>query len=199
MNEFLKVEYERCLDLLKYYDERHQSFVKFAAGLSSGVPTLLLAIFQLGNDANQYFWQFTALISAVTTIGLLSTFTVLVQLRLYFIYPARQVNALRKYFLQNEANDFSENQMYLDANFNAFKWTSSHTLLNGFVAMQVGVFAGLSAYALVVVRSISECRFALAVVTAVFAATCCFGLSAWYLYSKSKFHPDRSVHGKRAA
>lgn len=196
MNEFLKIEYERCLDLLKYYDERHQSFVKFAAGLSSGVPALLLAIFQLGHDANQYFWQFTALISAVTTIGLLSTFTVLVQLRLYFIYPARQVNALRKYFLQNVAYDFSDNQMYLETNFNAFKWTSSHTLLNGFVAMQVGAFAGLSAYALAVVKSITECRFALAVVVAILVATCCFGLTSWYLYSKSKFHPDRSVHGK---
>jgi hypothetical protein len=195
MNDFLKIEYERCLDLLKYYDDRHQSFVKLAAGLSSGIPSLLLAIFQLKHDDGQYFWQFTSLISAVTTIGLLSIFTVLIQLRLYFIYPARQVNALRKHFLEHNAGEFSNNQMYLDTGFNAFKWTSGHTLLNGFVALQIGAFAGLSAYAIEVVLSVDEYRFLFSMLVACFFAVCSFGLSACYLYSKSKFHPDRSIHG----
>jgi hypothetical protein len=197
MNEFIKLEYEQCMSLLKYYDERHQSFVKFAAGLSSGVPALLLAIFQLGHDANQYFWQFTALISLVTAIGLLSIFTVLVQLRLYFVYPVRQVNALRRYMLEHVASDFHENQMYLDTNFSAFKWSSAHTLLNAFVALQIGLFVGLFTYSVEIVRTVTECRFAIAVVTASIVSMICFGLSAWYLYSKSKAHPDISVHGRK--
>lgn len=199
MNEFLKMEYESCLDLLKYYDERHQSFVKLSAGLSSGIPSLLLAIFQLGDGAGQYFWQFTSLISAVTTIGLLSIFTVLIQLRLYFIYPARQVNALRNHFLEHNAGNFNNNQMYLDTKFNAFKWTSAHTLLNGFVALQISAFAGLSTFAIEVVLSITEHRLLISIIVAVMTAVCCFGLSAYYLYTRSKFHPDRSIHGNMEA
>ncbi len=195
MNEFLKIEYEKCLDLLQYYDDRHQSFVKFASGLSSGVPSLLLATYQLGHS-DQFFWQFTVLISIVTTLGLLSIYTVLVQLRLYFIYPVRQVNALRAYFLVNDAEEFSNNQMYLDTNFKAFKWASSHTLLNGFVALQIGAFTGLSVFAIAIINPITNCRVLLSASVGIVVAVLCFGLSGWYLHAKGKFHPDKSIHGK---
>jgi hypothetical protein len=114
MNEFLKLEYEQCLSLIKYYDERHHSLVKYSSGLSSAVPSLLLAVYQLSGSAVNYFWQFTTIISVVTTIGLLSLFTVLIQNRLYFIYPARQVNSIRKNSLENLVEANFENQMYLN-------------------------------------------------------------------------------------
>lgn len=195
MDEFLKIEYEQCLSLIKYYDERHQSLVKFCAGLSSAVPSLLLAIFQLGGQAATHFWEFTALISGVTALGLLAVFTVLVQTRLYFIYPARQVNAIRRVGLDSQT-EFSNNQMYLDTTFSAFKWSSSHTLLNAFVALQIGAFSSLLAYSLYVGSTTQSCVIFVASGVGLFISALVFGSSAWYLYAKSKQHPDESIHGR---
>jgi hypothetical protein len=195
MNEFLKIEYEQCLSLIKYYDERHQSLVKFCAGLSSAVPSLLLAIFQLGGQAATHFWEFTALISGVTALGLLAVFTVLVQTRLYFIYPARQVNAIRRVGLESQT-EFSNNQMYLDTTFNAFKWSSSHTLLNAFVALQIGAFLAVLAYSLYSGSATQGCVIFVASGAGLFFSALVFGSSAWYLHTKSKQHPDESIHGR---
>ena len=197
MDDFLKTEYEQCISLIKYYDERHQSLVKYCAGLSSAVPSLLLAIYQLGGDAVTHFWKFTSLISGVTAIGLLALFTVLIQTRLYFIYPARQVNAIRRVFLESQSV-FSDNQMYLDTTFNAFKWSSSHTLLNAFVALQVGAFAGLFVYSIDPDSSAQAYVFSIAAAVCLLVTAITFGVAAWYLHSKSKQHPDVSVHGKEA-
>lgn len=196
MDEFLKIEYEQCLSLIKYYDERHQSLVKFCAGLSSAVPSLLLAIFQLGNGVSVHFWKFTAVISIGTALGLLAIFTVLIQTRLYFIYPARQVNAIRLTVLQAQSV-FTNNQMYLDTEFSAFKWLSSHTLLNAFVVLQIGVFIAMSVYSMKIDTVNQNCLLWVAIGAGLFVALVIFGLSAWYLYSKSKQHPDVSIHGKR--
>ncbi len=194
MNEFLKLEYEQCLSLIKYYDERHHSLVKYSSGLSSAVPSLLLAVYQLSGSAVNYFWQFTTIISVVTTIGLLSLFTVLIQNRLYFIYPARQVNSIRKNSLENLVEENFENQMYLNTTFNAFKWSSSQTLLNLFVAMQVSAFLGLSIFSYQKIICPSEYSIGWPLIVGHITLFTLFGLSARYLYSNSKYHPDKSVH-----
>lgn len=194
MNEFLKTEYEQCLSLIKYYDERHHALVKYASGLSGAIPSLLLAIFQLGENTNQYFWQFTFIISLLTTLGLLSIFTVLIQTRLYFIYPVRQVNSIRRYSLKELNDSEFNNQMYLNTSFNAFKWSSSHTLLNLFIAMQVGVFAGLSVYAYMVSKDTQECIISTSLGSGLLMSIILFGLSALYLFQNSKYHPDKSIH-----
>ncbi|MCF6267010.1 MAG: hypothetical protein L3J57_10740 [Desulfuromusa sp.] len=194
MNEFLKTEYEQCLSLIKYYDERHHALVKYASGLSGAIPSLLLAIYQLGDNTNQYFWQFTLIISFLTALGLLSIFTVLIQTRLYFIYPVRQVNSIRRYSLKELNDSEFKNQMYLNTSFNAFKWSSSHTLLNLFIAMQVGVFAGLSMYSYMVSKSIEECIISTSLGLGLLTALILFGSSALYLFQNSKYHPDKSIH-----
>lgn len=198
MDEFLKTEYEQCLSLIKYYDERHQSLVKFCAGLSSSVPTLLLAIFQLGGDVAAHFWQFTSLISGVTALGLLAIFTVLIQTRLYFIYPARQVNAIRHFALESQSV-FSNNQMYLDTTFSAFKWVSSYTLLNAFVALQIGAFSSLLVYSIYAGSPSKISVLSVAVGVGLFMAIFVFGFSALYLHFKSKLKPDVSIHGKEGS
>ena len=194
MNEFLKTEYEQCLSLIKYYDERHHALVKYASGLSGAIPSLLLAIYQLGDYTNQYFWQFTLIISFLTALGLLSIFTVLIQTRLYFIYPVRQVNSIRRYSLKELNDSEFNNQMYLNTSFNAFKWSSSHTLLNLFIAMQVGVFAGLSVYSYMVSKSIGECIISTSLGSGLLMTLILFGSSALYLFRNSKYHPDKSIH-----
>lgn len=197
MNEFLKTEYEQCLSLIKYYDERHDSHVKFASAMSSAIPSLLLAIYQLSGDAAQYYWQFTLVISLLTTLGLLSIFTVLVQTRLYFIYPVRQVNSIRRHSLKELNEQEFENQMYLSTSFSAFKWRSSHTLLNVFIAAQAGVFGGLSTYSYLVISGADERTLPTSIGVALALAALIFGISAIYLYQNSKYHPDKSIHAWR--
>lgn len=197
MDDFLKTEYEQCFSLIKYYDERHQSLVKYASGLSGAIPSLLLAIYQLSGNAEQYFWKFTFIISLVATLGLLSIFTVLIQTRLYFIYPVRQVNSIRQYCLEQlEGKEFN-NQMYLSTSFNAFKWTSAHTLLNFFVSMQVGIFAGLTAYTYMLLQYPQQCCVKDSVGIGLLFSLILFIFSSLYLYVNSKYHPDKSIHKER--
>lgn len=194
MNDFLKTEYEECLSLIKYYDERHQSLVKYASGLTGAIPSLLLAIFQLGGDVEQNFWRFTLAISIAVTLGLLAIFTVLIQTRLYFIYPVRQVNAIRKLALEEVSNTNFENQMYLSTSFNAFKWSSTQTLLNLFVSLQVGMFAGLAIYAYLLLNNSLLCITGIAITFGILWSLFLFLGSAVYLHKSSKYHPDKSIH-----
>lgn len=194
MEEFLKSEYEQCLSLIKYYDERHQSLVKYASGLSGAVPSLLLAIFQLGTVVESNFWIFTFVISLVVTFGLLAIFTVLIQTRLYFIYPVRQVNSIRRYELEKMQDTNFENQMYLNTTFSAFKWMSSQTLLNFFVSIQVGIFAGLTTYAYYSLGEPINCIITTSVTVGVLISFMLFTVSALYLHKNSKYHPDKSIH-----
>lgn len=194
MNEFLKIEYEQCLSLIKYYDERHHALVKYASGLSGAIPSLLLAIYQLGENTSQYFWQFTLIISLLTTLGLLSIFTVLIQTRLYFIYPVRQVNSIRRFSLKELNDSDFTNQMYLNTSFNAFKWSSSHTLLNLFIAMQVGVFTGLGVYSYMVIKGTQECVITTTLSLGILMTILLFSSASLYLYKNSKYHPDNSIH-----
>lgn len=194
MNEFIKIEYEQCLSLIKYYDERHHDLIKYATGLSGAIPSLLLAIYKLGNSTNQYFWDFTLIISLLTTLGLLAIFTVLIQTRLYFIYPVRQVNSIRRYSLMELNDSQFENQMYLNTSFNAFKWSSSHTFLNLFIAMQIGVFAGLSVYSYLISKGVKECVISASVGTFIMLTLLVFAVSALYLFRNSRYHPDKCIH-----
>lgn len=198
MNEFLKLEYEKCMDLVKYYDERHHSLMKFSTGLSSGVPTLLLGIYGLGSNIAPVFWDVTAFICLVTMMGLLSILAAITQTRLYFVYPARQLNAIRRESLLTEAKDFSDNQMYLDTKFNAFKWNSSQTVQQAIVALQVGLFAGLSLFAWNAQSAARTTNILASLIVALLTAMLVFLVSARYLSKKSAFHPDQAVHGNEA-
>lgn len=194
MSDFLETEYKECLALLKYYDERHQSLLKFSAALSSGVPTLLLAIHGLKDLPSQTFWTFTFLISVASSIGLLVIFLTMVQTRLYFIYPVRQANAIRKYFLSLDENKFSENQMYLSTNFSAWKAKSTQTITNLFVCLQVGLFIGCSVFAYVFPRNLLEQPICISSVVGFVSSLIFFGWSSYYLWKSSKYHPDKSIH-----
>ena len=121
MDEFLKLEYEKCLELLKHYDERQLSLLKFTTGVSSSVISLVFGFHAISPAAQPYFWHFAAVLTGVTSLGLLAVFIAMVQNRLYFVYPARQVNAIRGAMLPKIQSEFSNNQMYVTPNVPAFK------------------------------------------------------------------------------
>ena len=150
MDAFLQVEYEECLDLLKHYDERHISLVKFTTGVSSSAVTLILGFYSLSSNALPYFWYFAAVLAGIAAIGLLALFAAMVQNRLYFIYPARQVNAIRRAMLDKLVPEFSDNQMYITTDVRPFKLMSLHTLMNFLVALQIGVLLAFSWFAMTV-------------------------------------------------
>lgn len=194
MSNFWETEYKECLSLLKYYDERHQSLVKFAAGLSSAIPSLLMSIYGLKNINQAIFWNFTLFISALTALGLITIFTVMVQNRLYFVYPTRQVNALRQYFLSEDGNKFNQNQMYLSTTFNAFKLLSTQTLLNLFVCLQIGLFIGISRFSYSFDGIEIDLLIKKSACYAIFTSIVVFIIASLYLHTESKKHPDMSIH-----
>ena len=87
MDEFLKVEYEGCLDLLKHYDERHLSLVKFATGVSNSAVTLIFGFYALSSNAHSHFWYFAAALAGTAAIGLLTVFAAMVQKQVVFHLP----------------------------------------------------------------------------------------------------------------
>lgn len=194
MNDFLKLEYERCMDLVKYYDERHHSLMRFAVSLSSAVPTLLLGIYGLGANIGTVFWNAAAVICLVTMFGLLSTLAAITQTRLYFIYPARQLNAIRGESLRTVAKSFTDNQMYLDTTFNAFKWNSTHTIQQAMVAIQIGLFGGVFVFAWNISVLAQVNNICISFIVALLVTSAAFLTSANYLVKKSSFRPDIAIH-----
>jgi hypothetical protein len=140
MNEFLKLEYERCLDLLKYYDERQLSLTKFTVTGSSAIVSALFALSTAKGLSNPEFWRFAAMLSGTAGIGLLTIYAAMVQNRLYFVYPVRQANAIRRKMMELVVNEFADNQMYLTTNVRPFKFLSLQSLMMGLVAMHVSAF-----------------------------------------------------------
>lgn len=115
MDDFLKTEYEQCLSYMKYYDDRQLSFLKFSSGISGSVVSVIFGFHKLGGRATQFDWDFISLVAGVTTLSLLTLYIAMIQNRLYFVYPARQVNAIRRTMLKKVENEFNDNHMYTDS------------------------------------------------------------------------------------
>ena len=144
MDEFLKTEYQTCIDLLKYYDQRQVSSLQFSAGLSSAVATALLALVHDAQLITESFLQLIAVASAVTALGLAALLSIMVQTRLYFVFPARQANAIRKTEIAKLGDSFPENCMYIDTGFAAFKLFSAQSMMFALVSLQIGIFSAIS-------------------------------------------------------
>ena len=194
MDEFLKTEYEQCLSLVKFYDERHISLLKFTVVIGSGVVSIILGVHRFSGDPSETDWRFISLLTGVTTLTLLTIFLAMIQNRLYFVYPARQVNAIRKAMMERLKPDFQDNQMYTSTTFSAFKWLSSQTLMNAFVAILIGVFAGLSYFSLVVNHVGSPERVVSSVALAGVSAFSLLIVSGLYLSAMSAKPADESIH-----
>ena len=154
----------------------------------------MFGFYTISAGTQQYFWHFAAVLSGVAALGLLAVFAGMVQNRLYFVYPARQVNAIRRAMLARVSQEFSDNQMYLTTDLRAFKFLSLHTLMNLLVAMQIGGFLAFCCFA-IFIEAADAARSVLQVLgIAVVVSAALFGLSAAYLNHRGKYRPDRAVH-----
>ena len=194
MDKFEEIEYKQCLATLRYYDDRHLSLLKFATGISSAAPPVIYALYNLDIETDIDYWNFMTFLSLITAISLSALFLAMIQNRLYFIYPARQVNAIRKsQFLGKNPPTF-KNQMYTDINLNAFRWMSSQTLMNLFISFQISFFLGMAYFSINIEKFTTSSTIYNTLSIIVIAALLIFSFSSLYLSIKSKFHPDTSTH-----
>lgn len=197
MNKFAELEYTQCLSLLKYYDEKHTSYVKFATAISTGMPTIFFGLQKNGGFDQPTYLQMTAVLSFIICVSLVVIYTALIQNRLYFIYPVRQVNAIRKSAFDEWPIPSFENQMYTDVNFSAFKLLSTQTLTNALVAIQVSIFAGLGTYCSVALYTAQYSPMRNAILVSISLAALLWSLSSAYLHKMSKHRPDKAIHGAK--
>ncbi|MGH1417765.1 MAG: hypothetical protein ACRBCJ_02795 [Hyphomicrobiaceae bacterium] len=125
-------------------------------------------------------------------VSSLLIFLSLLQNRLYFVFVARQINAIRNHLLQTEAEDFKNNQLYTRTDFSAAKGMSLHTfsIIGG--AFLVAMYAGAITYGLM--KFLDHGNFCIATLIA---------LSAWialsvggfqYLKKKTLTRADDAIH-----
>jgi hypothetical protein len=147
VDEFLKLEYQQSLDLVKHYDNRQLELLKVASALTAVIPTLVLTFYNLGAPVRERVWDFAGGIALATVLSLLPLYAALVETRLYFVFPARQLNAIRGHLLPEDFKDL--NCMYDDPKYPlAFRVMSTQTLMYIFVALQTGLFAAVALYGL---------------------------------------------------
>jgi hypothetical protein len=198
-DDFLKMEYPQSIDLIKFYDTRQSELVKFASGLSAAVPTAILAFRAATPNDAAAAWKFTAVVAIVTGLSLLSIFAALVQNRLYFMYPARQANAIRAKAYEAGGPLASQltNHMYVSVDFDVFQPLSSQTLQLTFVALQVGSFFGIASYAFLGPDTASAlaCAIWVGIGTTVLTVV----PAGLYLRAKNGKTADQAVHGRMRA
>jgi hypothetical protein len=147
-NDYLMKEYELCFEQLRFYDIRQESLLKYMCSLTSAVATAQFAVYQLLHGATPDFFNCEALLSGLVFIATVLLFLAMLQNRLYFIFVARQLNAIRGYLMEVAAEGFKKNQMYTSTDFPALKPLSVHTLQLLGAALISSLFAGASVYGL---------------------------------------------------
>ncbi len=198
MADFLVIEYERCLDLLKYYDERQHSLLRFATGVSSAVLSVIVAVMNHTTAPALVSWELISLLSLITALGLAALFSAMVQTRLYFVFPARQVNALRKHMLALPTNSFKDNQMYLDTTFPAFKFRSTQTTTMFLVGLQAGAMFSFGLGALLHDQLPPPVLIIGGALLSVLVAVALICVARLYMLTRGALAADHGIHGHRS-
>ncbi|MBR9706689.1 hypothetical protein GOV14_06660 [Candidatus Pacearchaeota archaeon] len=173
------------------------SMIKFMVGISSLIPTSLLAIFKLsGGEIGPFYWLLQGVVFLVTFFALLIVFLYLVQTRLYFVYPTRQLNAIRKYYLEKDKQDFEYNQMYTNYRFSAFKWMSTHTFIIFGVSIISTVFWIGGVLSLATYFGV-ESKWGVSLISGFILLVLSNFLAGRYLKNKSRLAADDAVHGSK--
>ncbi|CAG1002461.1 hypothetical protein MTYP_03009 [Methylophilaceae bacterium] len=190
--EFLYKEYQLCFEQLRYYDTRHSDLLKYSFTLTSSIATAQFAVFQvLGSTSNSFYAQ--VFLSLIVFMATLLLFLGMLSNRLYFVMVARQINAIRKYMLLTEAENFKDNQLYTSTNFPVFKLSSIHTLQLIGTALISSFFAGSALFGIqMIIWSQAHIWISGVAVIVIGAAELILGFL--YLNSTGKKTADEAVH-----
>lgn len=194
-NEYLLKEYEIGFDQLRFYDERENNILKYLVSLTTAVATAQFAIFKYLQGVNESFFLCQLFLSVIVFIATLLFYLAMLQNRLYFVYTARQLNAIRGFLMKKEAPRFKDNQLYTAANFSALNPFSVHTFQLLCAVILSALFAGLSAFAFSNAVFCSSKKIAIAAVVLITAGVEIVG-GIMFLSAKSKMNADEAIHGK---
>lgn len=197
-NEYLMKEYELCFEQLRYYDTRHSEILKYVFSLTSAVATAQFAVYKFLKSPTEEFFACQAFLSAVVFIATLLFFMAMLQNRLYFVYIARQLNAIRGFLMRTEAEDFKDNQLYTSTDFSALKPSSVHTFQLIGTALISSLFAGLSCFAISPALGNKKCIGGAIAVTIIIALAEIVG-GIKYLRNTDKRSADETIHGTNSA
>lgn len=194
-NEYLMKEYELCFEQLRFYDERHSNILKYLFSLTSAVATAQFAVFKFLQGATPAFFVSQTFLSVVVFIATLLLYMTMLQNRLYFVYIARQINAIRGFLMATEARDF-HNQLYTATDFPALKPSSVHTFQLLGAALLSSLFAAVSAFAGCSAIGKGACIGPAALVFVVVALAEVIG-GIKYLSAAGTVPADLVIHGKK--
>jgi len=194
-NEYLFKEYELCFEQLRFYDSRAESLLKYLCTLTSSVTIALFAVYQLEHGASVGFYKCAMFLAGLVFIATLLLILAMIQNRLYFVYVARQLNAIRGYLMEVAADGFTNNQLYTSTDFPALKPASIHTIQLLCAALISSQFGGVVVYtaSLAVGESVSPYSIALAI-SVVFVAEMVVSLIC---LSESKKTADSAIHSNK--
>lgn len=192
-NEFLHKEYELCFEQLRFYDERQTNLLKFLFTLTSAVATAQFAIYKVFSSPTKEFYLCLAFLSIVVFTGSFLLFLAMLQNRLYFVFMARQINAIRGHLLKHEAPMFTENQLYTKTDFSAIKPFSVHTYNLMGSAFITTLFAGSVAYAISHIAGLGS-PWCLVVIVLLVVFLCLTVGGFWYLKAQGAKSADLAVH-----
>lgn len=145
-SEFLLKEYDLCFEQLRFYDTRQEELLKYMFTLTSATAAAQFAVLEFLGKPSATFFAAQGFLFVVVFMASLLLYLMMLQNRLYFVFIARQINAIRKHMLETAAPSFTGNQLYTSTSFSAFKWSSVHSLqLLGAAAISA-LFAAVSVY-----------------------------------------------------
>ncbi|MEW6381773.1 MAG: hypothetical protein AB1611_19530 [bacterium] len=147
-NTFLYKEYELSFEQLRFYDNRQMDLLKYLFTLTSSVATAQFAIYEFLKSPTKGFFLCQTFLSSVVFIASMLLYLSMIQNRLYFVFTARQLNALRKFFLETEATDFKSNELYTSVDFPAISPSSVHTFQLLGASFLSALFGAISVYSL---------------------------------------------------
>lgn len=195
-NEYLQKEYELCFEQLRFYDTRQNDILKYIFGLTSAVATAQFAIYKINQDISQGFYFCLSFLSIIVFIATLLLFLAMLQNRLYFVYIARQINAIRGYLMLSEAPEFKNNQLYVSTTFSAWKPSSVHTFQLFGSAILSSLFSGLSAYSIFQsIGFIYSVSLSILVLLVILIAEICGGII--YLSVAGSKPADDAIHNEK--
>jgi hypothetical protein len=192
-HDYLLKEYELCFEQLRFYDKRQESILQYLFSLASAATTAEFAVYKFLHSATVDFFWFLSFLSGVVFVSTLLLTMSLVQNRLYFIYIARQLNAIRGYLMRVEAGGFHDNQLYTSTNFPALKPFSIHTFQLVGASLISSLFTGLTAYAIRSALGLSRC-IALGIVISIIALVAELTIGMGYLVKCGSRTADEAVH-----
>jgi hypothetical protein len=192
-SSFLLTEYQACFEQLRYYDTRQDDVLKYLFTLSSAVATAQFAVLKLFGAPTEWFFAAQSFLSLIVFVASVLLYLMMLQNRLYFVFTARQINAIRKYMLETEAANFTQNQLYTSTSFSAFKLRSVHTFQLLGTALISSLFAATSMYGFLRLAHSSCVAVVTSAVLAAVGATEVIG-GALYLKRSSEKTADVAIH-----